>query len=129
MFDFQRPAQQVSYISQYSAYPQSVTVMPKIPKLSLPLPTFQYQTPKVLTIPFDKKLCNGGRFLTMQQAFDFAAKHCLRYHGQITKPLIKAYLPLLQVYDQCEGVFIQASHIYRRDFENEYKRITTSFCK
>jgi membrane-bound lytic murein transglycosylase len=129
MFDFTKPVQRIAYIPQFTPYTHAVSAIPHIPKLSIPLPTFHYQAPKVFTVPFDKKMCNDGRFLTMQQAFDFAAKHCLRFHGQITKPLIKAYLPLLQVYDQCEGVFTQASNIFRRDFESEYKRISTSFCK
>ena len=126
MFDLLQPQTRIFYIQQQPQVIQQPIMpqLPEIPCLKLNLPTFSYSIPKIMTIPFDKKLCNDGKFATYEEAFDFVARHVQRYHGQITKPLIRAYLPLIQIYDQCEGIFVPASTVCRRDFDYQFKKVT-----
>ena len=126
MFDFlPQPQQRYIYMPSQpqTIQPPAIPQLPEIPKLKINVPNFNYSIPKILTIPFDKKLCNDGKFATYEEAFDFVARHVQRYHGQITKPLIRAYLPLIQIYDQCEGIFVPASTVCRRDFDYHFKKI------
>ena len=126
MFDYLPQQQRYIFVQQQSPIVQQPTI-PKLPEIShlrVNIPSFSYSIPKIVTIPFDKKMCNDGKFATYEEAFDFVARHVQRYHKQITKPLIRAYLPLVQIYDQCEGIFIPASTVCRRDFDAQFKKVS-----
>ncbi|EAX98053.1 hypothetical protein TVAG_483100 [Trichomonas vaginalis G3] len=126
MFDFYPRQAQLVFVPRVPVVKIEAPVIPPCPTLKLNVPSFTYNIPKIQIIPFDTKICNGGKFSTTAEAMDFIAQHCLKYHGQITKQLLKAYLPLLHVYDQCEGVYSPATRLSRRDFEAQYRRITHS---
>ena len=126
MFDF-FPSQPryVCFPPQPKFVPQpQIPALPELPTLKLDVPSFSYNIPKVMVIPFDKSHCNDGKFMSYEEAFDFVSRHVKRHHGQLTKPLMKTYLPLVQVYDQYHGCFIPASEICRRDFDFNFKRVT-----
>lgn len=124
MFDYHPRTTPIVFLPRVSQVKPEVFTPAPLPSLKLTIPTFSYNVPKVQLIPFDTKLCNGGRFLTTADAMDFIAQHCMKYHGQVTKQILKAYLPMLLVYDQCEGVYSPATRLSRRDFEAQFRRIS-----
>lgn len=124
MFEyFPRPSP-IVFLPRVAQVKHEPIVPPALPTLKITIPSFTYSIPKVQTIPIDTKMCNGGKFTTTAEAMDFIAQHCMKYHKQITKPLLKAYLPMLFIYDQCEGVYAPATRLSRRDFDAQYRRIS-----
>lgn len=93
---------------------------------TIKLPDFQYSPQKFPLIPLDQKRTNGGKFASIKSAFDYLAFHCKKYHGEISKGIIRSYLHLAYVYDQSSNRYVPVNSLIKRDFESEYRRIASN---
>lgn len=85
-------------------------------ELSLELPRQQYRQVKMVGIPFDPRLCNDGKFDSLEHAMLFIGKHCRFHYQQFTRQLAKLYLPYCRVLNFAKGGFF-VPHLKKGEFE------------
>ncbi|OHS99210.1 hypothetical protein TRFO_34344 [Tritrichomonas foetus] len=93
------------------------------PALEISLPSYDYQTSKTVFIPFDGRLCDNGRFLSLDLAMQFIAQHCLQNHGVFNRNLAKTYLKIAQIYNPMLGAYSIGSAISKHDFDSAFRRV------
>jgi hypothetical protein len=94
-----------------------------IPNITLNLPKIEYKPKKDIIIPFNKKFHGNPRFITFDNCFDFLINHITKYHGKVSRSLIKKYLPLCEVYDELNGVFRTADFLSKSKFNQTYQTL------
>jgi hypothetical protein len=92
-----------------------------VPTLSINLPHQQYGTVKTVTIPFDHRISNGGRFNTLGDAVTFISKHCLFHHGAFSKTLLRTYLPYCRLLNLARGEYVPLAHVSNRELDREFR--------
>ncbi|KAH0785382.1 hypothetical protein GPJ56_010793 [Histomonas meleagridis] len=100
--------------------------MPQVKKtipmaeLSIGLPKQQYKSMKVIPVPFDPRMCNNGRFDSLNEAMVFIANHCMFHHQSFTKQLARMYLPFCRILNFVYGGYIVPSLSSKRDFDASF---------
>lgn len=84
------------------------------------LPQQEYKTTKIIPIPFDNRQCNGGRFISLNDAMIFICKHCYIHHSSFTKSLAKMYLPFCRIMKFTSGKFETPNHLKKAEFEEAF---------
>ncbi|KAH0792628.1 hypothetical protein GPJ56_003462 [Histomonas meleagridis] len=97
--------------------------MPQVKKelpmaeLSIGLPKQQYKSMKVIPVPFDPRMCNNGRFDSLNDAMVFISRHCMYHHQNFTKQLARMYLPFCRILNFAYGGYFVPNLSVKRDFE------------
>lgn len=84
------------------------------------LPQQEYKPVKIIPIPFDNRQCNGGRFISLNDAMIFICKHCYIHHSSFTKSLAKMYLPFCRIMKFTSGKFETPVHLKKSEFEEAF---------
>jgi hypothetical protein len=74
--------------------------------LALDLPVHEYRTVKMILIPFDPRLSNGGKFANMREAMLFIGKHCAFHHHAFNKNLARLYLRFCRILSFVDGGYV-----------------------
>jgi hypothetical protein len=95
------------------------SALSKIPEpvLSIDLPVQQYKTTKIVPIPFDPRVCDGGLFNSLREAMLFIGRHCLFHHKSFNKTLARMYLPHSRILNLVKGGYVPPTHVSKRDFD------------
>lgn len=91
-------------------------------RLSISLPMQEYKKGKIPLVPFDPRLCNNGRFDSIDQAMEFIAKHTVLHHGQFKKNLAKQYLYFCRILRFTQGGYVPIGKLTNKDFETAFQR-------
>jgi hypothetical protein len=89
-------------------------------ELKIDLPRQQYKTVKLVPIPFDPRVSNGGRFNSLFEAMLFIGRHCMFHHRSFTQDLAKMYLPFCQILNFTKGGYVPPTHLKKREFDLEF---------
>ena len=93
-------------------------------QLDVTLPMYEYQKTRTTFIPFDGRLCNNGRFVSLDNALHFIAQHCIHNHGIFNRNLAKSYLKIAQIYNPIIGNYAVGSSVSKHDFDLAFRRIS-----
>lgn len=84
------------------------------------LPQQEYKPAKNIPIPFDCRECDGGRFISLNDAMIFICKHCYIHHSTFTKSLAKMYLPFCRIMRFTTGKYETPVHLKKSEFEEAF---------
>jgi hypothetical protein len=96
-------------------------------ELKIDLPRQQYKTVKLVPIPFDPRVSNGGKFNSLSEAMFFIARHCIFHHRSFTRNLAKMYLPFCRILNFIKGGYVQPAHLTKREFDSEFNSASKLF--
>jgi hypothetical protein len=90
------------------------------PDVVVSLPLQQYRTVKVVKVPFDPRVSNGGKFGTLPDAMMFIGRHSLFHHKAFTRTLMRMYLPFCKILDLAQGCYVSPRYLPKRDVDAEF---------
>jgi hypothetical protein len=90
--------------------------LPK-PYLSVDLPHHHYSPMKIVPIPFDARTSQGGKFVSLNEAMTYIARHSKFHHGSFTTSFARLYLPFCGVLDFAKGDYFRPVYLTKREFD------------
>ena len=111
----------------YMQQPQQQVYHPiELPKVSLTisLPTYSYNTSKMVSVPFDIKTSNNGHFACVEDAMRYMAKHCMKHHKQFNRQLAKQYSSFCFVMDFITGQYVPLADCSKREFNAAFNKVS-----
>ena len=107
---------------QYASQPimQPLKKTPPLFEFKVKLPKQEYKQIKIIPIPFDTRECNGGRFLSLNDAMIFICKHCYAHHSSFSRSLATMYLPFCRIMKFTTGKYELPIHLKKSEFEEAF---------